>query len=187
MDETNNVNKVHSALTKEQFDALTEYDENTFYPVIDETGVDSIGGATGDILLGTNLSMTGNTLNASSSTEYMHHIFLRVNEAQSQAIMTFELRNKNSTVLSTLPLLANALAEQGFRQGNYFRYHTIAGIDTDNNIIINGIGSAIDLGTSFENYVKIKGVKINFTGANISDFETTVKSAFVLEDVVTEL
>lgn len=77
MDETNNVNKVHSALTKEQFDALTEYDENTFYPVIDEIGVDSIGGATGDILVGTGLSMTGNTLNASGGSKlYEHNITL---------------------------------------------------------------------------------------------------------------
>ena len=102
MDETNNVNKVHSALTKEQFDALTEYDENTYYPVTDETGVDSIGGASGTITLGDGLSISNNVLSASGGSKlYRHNILIYTNIiGVSSNVIPIILLTKDPTVFT---------------------------------------------------------------------------------------
>lgn len=112
MDETNNVNKVHSALTKEQFDALTEYDENTFYPVTDETGVDSIGGASGTITLGNGLSISNNILSAGGDKLYQHKITFSDYVGCEIVII-----NKEQTTY-TLESLANYCTENMFFENN---------------------------------------------------------------------
>lgn len=113
MDETNNVNKVHSALTKQQFNELTEYDENTYYPVTDETGVDSIGGASGTITLGDGLSISNNVLSASGGSggsDYIKEVYTDKTVAEMQTIIIakqpdiIDLKSFNSSTRINIPI-----------------------------------------------------------------------------------
>lgn len=113
MDETNNVNKVHSALTKEQFNALTEYDENTYYPVTDETGVDSIGGASGTIALGDGLSISNNVLSASGGGSKLYQHLIKFANIEELLLI-----KSTSNVTFTNETLAAYLYNRGYNGGN---------------------------------------------------------------------
>lgn len=167
MDETNSVNKVHSTLTKEQFDALTKYDEHTFYPITDETGVDSIGGATGDITLGTGLSIENNVLSASGGGEQVEILTNQTGKTILQR--AFELGATKIEINEHIPV-------------PNFKYIEF---DPTNNTFTYGTNQFIDLNTSrltFYRTNRSTDNRIDFISGTMGDQAQTYGSQIMISN-----
>ncbi len=133
--------------TKDQAEAwLDEYFRT--HPI----GVKSIGGETGDILLGTNLSMNGKTINATGGEGAVKS----VNGQTGEVIIGLNLTQTNIEGGSTLSLTNNRNYSVELR-GSQYLSSTTAKFTT-----INGVADSIILGTN----LSMSGNTINGTGVS---------------------